>query len=83
MAGIEDRLAAIEARNDRVTRDKAWETSLTRRAAIAVITYLCASILFLFVMPSPVWYLAAMVPVLGYLLSTLALPWLRGMWERG
>lgn len=30
---LEERIASIEQRNDKVTQDKAWETSRTRRAA--------------------------------------------------
>jgi hypothetical protein len=78
---IESRLAAIEARNARVDQDKAWETSITRRISIAVITYGVASGIFLFMLPSPNWYLAALVPVVGYLLSTLALPFLKKTWQ--
>ena len=78
---IEDRLSAIEERNNRVTQEKAWETSFTRKASIAVITYITAIIIFLFVIPQPQWYLSALVPVAGYLLSTLSLPWIRKTWE--
>ncbi|QQG36763.1 MAG: hypothetical protein HYS17_03035 [Micavibrio aeruginosavorus] len=79
---LEDRITAIETRNARVAVDKAWETSATRRISIAVITYICASILFVYVTPSPEWPLAALVPVMGYLLSTLGLPQIRKIWER-
>lgn len=78
---IEARLSAIEERNSRVTQDKAWETSFFRKASIAAITYVTAAILFLFVMPQPQWYFSAGVPVAGYLLSTLSLPWIRKIWE--
>ena len=79
---IEEKIAQIEARNNRVSIDKAWEKSKTRRASIILITYLCASIVFIFVIPTPEWYLAALVPVLGYALSTLGLPQIRKIWER-
>lgn len=78
---IEQRLEAIEQRNRAVTDDKAWETSWVRRGAIALITYVCACILFVWVLPAPNWYLAACVPVMGYLLSTLGLPWVRRFYE--
>ena len=78
----EQRLDAIEARNARVERDKTWETSCVRRASIAVITYMTACLTFLFVLPQAHWYLAALVPVFGYLLSTLSLPKIRALWER-
>jgi hypothetical protein len=79
---LEERLASIEGRNARVTLDKAWETSLTRRAAIAATTYCCACLTFLIIIPSSNWYFAALVPTGGYCLSTLGLPQLRMWWER-
>lgn len=79
---LEDRIAAIESRNERVAIDKAWETSLTRRTSIILITYICASIIFVHIIPTPEWYLAALVPVMGYTLSTLGLPQIRKIWER-
>jgi len=78
---LHTRVAAIEARNARVELDKAWERSLTRRLSIAVITYIAACV-FLMVIDADHPYLGALVPMGGYLLSTLALPWMRTMWER-
>jgi len=40
---LEDRIRAIEDRNIRVETEKAWETSFTRRASIALLTYATAS----------------------------------------
>lgn len=82
MMTIEDRISAIEARNKRVAIDKTWETSVTRRGSIILITYLFASIIFIYVIPTTEWYLAALVPVVGYTLSTLGLPQIRKAWER-
>lgn len=79
---IEQRIAEIEKRNDKVTSDKAWETSKTRRFAIALTTYLCACLTFLIIIPSSNWYFAALVPTGGYCLSTLGLPWLRAIWQQ-
>ncbi len=82
MPSTDDRIAAIERRNARVDKDKTWETSLARRAAIAIITYLTACLTFVFILPQARWYLAALVPVFGYLLSTLSLPKIRACWEK-
>jgi len=76
---VEERIASIEERNIRVQMDKAWETSLMRRAVIAAITYVTALIL-MFVMAAPQPFLAALVPMCGYLLSTLSLPWIKQYW---
>lgn len=78
---LESRLAALEARNTKVDTNKAWETSLTRRFSIVVITYATACSL-LYVLMVPDWYLGAIMPVCGYLLSTLSLPYIRQIWQK-
>ena len=79
MLDISDRLDAIEARNARVNADKAWETSWTRRGLIAGITYACAIILLTLLGHDGV-FKHALVPVMGYLLSTLSLPFVKNLW---
>lgn len=79
---ISCRLAAIETRNARVEADKAWETSWTRRILIAAITYVTASVL-LFALGAAEPWLGSLVPVAGYLLSTLTVPVAREMWMKG
>lgn len=77
---LEKRIAAIEKRNARVEADKAWETSWTRRVAIAVLTYIVVCVYLAFVIHIDPW-LNALVPVVGFLLSTLALSVIRELWE--
>lgn len=77
---LERRVLEIEARNRRVESDKAWETSWTRRLTIAVITYGAAAVLLLALNMEYPW-LGALVPVLGYVLSTLSLPVIRNIWR--
>ncbi len=79
MADLESRLQAFEQRNVRVEMDKAWETSLTRRLSIVLLTYLTTS-LFLWLIDVPFPPLSALVPTGGYLLSTLSLPWIKKLW---
>lgn len=66
-------------RNARVEAEKAWEQSYTRIGSIALITYAAAALL-LYILGVSDFYLAALVPVLGYLLSTLSLPYLKQRW---
>lgn len=81
MKDIEKRLRALEARNKRVEADKAWETSWTRRITIALLTYLVVcSYLALVIHINP--WLNALVPVVGYLLSTLTLSAIKQMWSK-
>jgi preprotein translocase subunit SecF len=69
----------ILERNKRVELDKAWEKSLTRRVFIVCVTYLFAC-LWLYSINESKLFLKAVVPVVGYLLSTLSLPWLKEIW---
>lgn len=69
----------IKERNRRVELDKAWETSGTRRSAIACVTYLAACS-FLIAIGNEKPFLNALVPVSGYVLSTLSLPFLKSWW---
>jgi len=78
----EKRLIEIEKRNKKVETDKAWETSYTRRVFISLITYACGCIVFKYIVEEPHWYIGAIVPVMGYALSTLGLPWARKLWEK-
>lgn len=76
---LEKRIAVIEKRNVRVELDKAWETSLTRRAILILFTYLSVG-LYLQVIAIPNPWLNAIVPSLGFLLSTLTLPFFKRIW---
>ncbi|MBV8061847.1 MAG: hypothetical protein JO126_08520 [Alphaproteobacteria bacterium] len=79
MSDIDNRLSAIELRNARVEGDKAWETSWVRRGSIALTTYICAVVLLSALGGNGAW-LNALVPVVGYVLSTLSLPVLKSVW---
>lgn len=76
---IENRIAALEARNKRVETDKAWETSRTRKIAIMVLTYLTIVVYLYFVIHINPW-LNALVPVAGFFLSTLTVGYLKDIW---
>ncbi len=78
---LEDRVRAIEARNAKVEAHKAWETSLARRGFLAGVTWLAAT-LTLAVLEVERPFLPALVPVIGYVISTLSLPYLRRFWIR-
>ena len=76
---IEERLAVIESRNARVEDDKAWETSWVRRISIMVLTYAVVSFYLRFVVHIDPW-INALVPVIGFLLSTLTVSLLKRYW---
>ena len=78
---IEERLAAIEARNRRVEDDKAWETSWARRISIMIVTYLAVAAYFHFIIRINPWT-NALVPVLGFFASTLTISLIKSLWLR-
>ena len=74
-------MPTLEERLQRVEEDKAWETSWFRRITIAILTYICA-IIFLDQIEEAEASLKALIPVGGYLISTLTLPAIKQMWLR-
>ena len=76
---IEKEIAKIKKRNKKVEADKVWETSLTRRLLIALMTYLFI-VMFLWIIDISYPWLNAIVPTLGFLLSTLSLPFVKKIW---
>lgn len=76
---LSSRLKAIEQRNTKVEKDKAWETSTIRQITIALLTYAVIVIFFYSVrIPKP--FINAIVPTVGFALSTLTLPILKKWW---
>lgn len=72
-------IEGIKARNTRVEADKAWETSYTRRIAIALGTYVIIGAYLDYLGVAQAW-LHALVPPMAYVLSTLSLPIIKTMW---
>ncbi|KKW10335.1 MAG: hypothetical protein UY49_C0026G0009, partial [Microgenomates group bacterium GW2011_GWC1_49_7] len=68
-----ERVALIEKRNERVEMDKAWETSWFRRGLLILFTYLSIGFYMQAIGIASPW-LNAIIPSLGFLLSTLTLP---------
>jgi hypothetical protein len=73
------RIEKLEARNARVESDKAWETSWTRRLSIMVLTYAVVAVYLAFVVKIDPW-INALVPVIGFLLSTLTISLVKSYW---
>lgn len=78
---LEQRIIEIEKRNRKVEQDKAWEISILRRLLLILFTYLTIGIYMKFVLNTDPW-LNAIIPSLGFFLSTLSLPLFRKFWER-
>lgn len=71
----------IKSRNMRVEADKAWETSWTRRVLILVLTYIVI-VIFFFASGLGNPLINAIVPTIGFFLSTLSVPFIKEWWLR-
>jgi di/tricarboxylate transporter len=67
---LDNKIDSIEKRNKRVEGDKAWETSKIRKVLIVILTYIFA-FLYLKIADTTNPFLGAVVPCLGFYLSTL------------
>ena len=76
---LEDLVWRMRDRNQRVEQEKAWETSHTRRRLLSGLTYAVTAFVFWQIsVPSP--FTQALIPLTGYLISTLTIPWARQLW---
>ena len=78
---LRQEVAQIQERNRRVEKDKVWETSYTRRMLLILFTYLAIGLYLQAIGVNNPW-LNAIVPAVGFLLSTLTLPFFKNMWSR-
>jgi hypothetical protein len=76
---IEKRVTEIEKRNKKVEADKAWETSSLRKFLIIVLTYIFA-VLYLKIADTTNPFLGAVVPCVGFFLSTQTLNLIKKKW---
>jgi hypothetical protein len=78
---LEQKVVALEARNKKVDINKAWETSLSRKILLVIVTYLVI-VLTLAVIQNPQPWINAVIPALGFFLSTLTLPFIKKYWVK-
>lgn len=76
---LQSEIDALKARNKKVEADKAWETSWTRKGLVLVLTYAVMVLVF--------WstgignsFVNAIVPSVGFFLSTLSIPMVKKWW---
>ena len=78
---FEQEIQKIHERNKKVELDKAWETSKTRKVSIAVLTYMVVVIVMHSLgLEKP--FINAIIPTLGFMLSTFSLSFIKKFWER-
>ena len=76
---LQQEIEQIKKRNQRVEADKAWETSKTRKLVILFLTYFVVVIFFLVAkLENP--FVNALVPTIGFVLSTLTIPFFKNWW---
>lgn len=78
---IELRISKIESRNAKVEFDKVWETSWTRKILLIIFTYLSIALYLQAINVDRPW-LNAIVPAVGFLLSTLTLATFKKLWGK-
>jgi glucose uptake protein GlcU len=78
---LEQRISAIEERNKKVEADKAWEISWIRRLSIATLTY-TVIVVYLSVINNNAPFINALIPSIGFLLSTLVMGSVRSFWQK-
>ena len=76
---LKKEIEEIKIRNKRV--DKEWETSYTRKICIAILTYIVVVLYSYLINNISNIFLSSIVPVIGFLLSTLSLKIVRRIWE--
>ncbi len=79
---IEEEIVKIQERNKRVEQDKKWETSGIRKICIMILTYIIVIIYSYVIKKYDNIFLSSLVPVIGFLLSTLSLKFIRRLWEK-
>lgn len=78
---LEKEIIEIKERNKKVELDKKWETSLTRKLSICILTYIVVILFTMFVNREGNIFLNSAVPVIGFFLSTLSLDIIKKIWK--
>ena len=79
---LEKEIEQIKQRNKKVELDKKWETSFTRRICICILTYIVVVIYSYLIRYFDNIFLSSLVPVIGFILSTLSVRYIRKIWEK-
>lgn len=79
---LKKEIEKIKERNKKVEKDKVWETSLLRKISIAILTYIVVVIYSYLTTNFSNIFLSSLVPVIGFLLSTLSLKLIRNIFEK-
>jgi len=76
---IKKDIKEIKERNARVELGKAWEVSFFRKCLISILTYIVIVVFFFFAkLQRP--FIGAIVPTIGFILSTLSVSYFKKVW---
>lgn len=78
---LKQEIEQLKSRNKKVESNKAWETSLTRKLILMLTTYLVVGLTLTTIRNDAPW-INALIPTLGFFLSTLSLPFLKDLWQK-
>jgi len=81
ITSLQKEIAQIKKGNKSVELDKKWETSFTRRILLIMFTYVTIGLYLQSIKIENSW-MNAVVPAVGFYLSTLTLPFFKGLWEK-
>ena len=76
---VQNEITQIQQRNKKVELDKAWETSITRKIIILILTYLVI-VVFFYIAKLPYPFYNALVPTIAFILSTSSIPVFKKIW---
>lgn len=76
---IEEEIEKIKERNKKVEANKAWETSVTRKIVVTLLTYF-VMILVMHALKMPQPFVGAIIPTLGFMLSTVSANLVKRLW---
>ncbi len=78
---LEKEIKEIKDRNEKVETNKAWETSGFRKILLFFFTYISLGLYMKAIGIDKPW-LNAVIPSIGFLLSTLTLPFFKNIWKK-
>jgi hypothetical protein len=78
---LQKEVESIQLRNKRVEKEKGWETSCTRRISVVIVTYLVMCLIFSVILVDRP-FVNAIVPTVGYFLSTFSVGLLKNWWMK-
>ncbi len=81
LSELEKEIDKLKERNKRVELDKRWEASLARRGLLIIFTYLAIGFYLNAIHIENPW-VNAVVPSIGFLLSTLTLSYFKNLWVK-